>query len=88
MGQNRKTNHFLAKVMDNKDLCWINLRDRWTRAQGPAPRGAPHLEDAFKNNQKQDKSEMKKREKEEKKGKEIRKRERKINWFIRQAVDK
>ena len=30
----------------------------------------------------------KKREKEEKKGKEIRKRERKINWFIRQTVDK
>ena len=31
---------------------------------------------------------MKKREKEEKKGKEIKKRERKINWFIRQTVDK
>ena len=52
-------------------LCRINpFHSHWAQAQGPAPRGAPHLEDASQNNQKKKKLREDKREKEEKKGKE------------------
>ena len=52
-------------------LSRINLWAHWARAQGPAPRGAPHLERASKNNQKQDiiEGERQKGNKMEKKGK-------------------
>ena len=49
-------------------LCRINLWAHWARAQGPAPRGAPHLEDAFKNNKKTRQIERVKKKKEGKEG--------------------
>ena len=44
-----------------RNLCRINLRPRWARAQGPVPRGAPHLEYASQNFKKENKTEREKK---------------------------